>query len=29
VDGVSPKGVESDEDKKVRRDFLRKIRYKF
>ncbi len=28
VDGVSPKGVESDEDKKDRREFLRKIGYK-
>lgn len=29
IDGVSPQGVESDDDKKVRRDFLRKIGYKF
>jgi len=28
VDGVSPKGVEKDEDKAERRDFLRKIGYK-
>ena len=28
VDGVSPKGVESPQDKKERRDFLRKIGYK-
>ncbi|MCK4797029.1 MAG: adenosine-specific kinase [Spirochaetes bacterium] len=29
VDGISPRGVENDEDKKVRRDFLKKIGYKF
>ncbi len=29
IDGVSPKGVESEEDKKNRRDFLRKIGYKY
>ncbi|HWR90066.1 MAG TPA: adenosine-specific kinase [Dissulfurispiraceae bacterium] len=28
VDGSSPKGVETEEDKKNRRDFLRKIGYK-
>lgn len=28
VDGVSPKGVETDEDKKERLEFLRKIGYK-
>lgn len=28
VDGVSPKGLESEEDKKERRDFLRRIGYK-
>jgi adenosine/AMP kinase len=28
VDGVSPRGVESDEDKRDRREFLRKIGYK-
>ena len=29
IDGVSPKGTETDEDKKARRDFLKKIGYKF
>jgi uncharacterized protein len=29
VDGSSPKGVENDQDKKNRRDFLKKIKYKF
>lgn len=29
IDGASPKGVENDDDKQVRRDFLRKIKYKF
>ena len=29
IDGISPKGVENDNDKKVRRDFLKKIGYKF
>jgi uncharacterized protein len=29
IDGDSPKGVENDNDKIVRRDFLRKIGYKF
>lgn len=29
IDGTSPKGVESDEDKNKRRDFLKKIKYKF
>ena len=28
VDGVSPKGVETEEDRSERRDFLRKIGYK-
>jgi len=28
IDGSSPKGVETEEDKKNRRDFLRKIGYK-
>jgi adenosine/AMP kinase len=28
VDGVSPKGAEGEDDKKERRDFLRKIGYK-
>jgi uncharacterized protein len=28
VDGVSPRGVESEEDRAERRDFLRKIGYK-
>ncbi|MFH1699413.1 MAG: adenosine-specific kinase [Candidatus Zixiibacteriota bacterium] len=28
IDGFSPKGIESDEDKKARVDFLRKIGYK-
>jgi uncharacterized protein len=28
VDGSSPKGIESDEDVRARRDFLRKIGYK-
>jgi len=28
IDGVKPKGVESEEDKKERHDFLRKIGYK-
>lgn len=29
IDGSAPKGVETDSDKKVRREFLRKIGYKF
>jgi uncharacterized protein len=29
IDGISPKGVESAEDKIKRKDFLRKIGYKF
>jgi len=29
IDGESPKGVEGEEDKKTRHDFLRKIGYKF
>ena len=29
IDGFSPKGIEGDEDKAWRRDFLRKIGYKF
>jgi hypothetical protein len=28
VDGFSPKGVESEEDKKIRKELLRKINYK-
>lgn len=28
IDGFSPKGIEGDDDKKVRKDFLRKIGYK-
>lgn len=28
VDGIAPKGTESDEDKRERKDFLRKIGYK-
>ena len=28
VDGVSPRGVESDNDRNERREFLRKIGYK-
>lgn len=29
IDGVSPLGIETDADKTVRRDFLKKIKYKF
>lgn len=29
IDGEKPKGIENDENKKVRREFLRKIGYKF
>lgn len=29
IDGESPKGVENDDDKTKRREFLRKIKYKF
>ena len=29
IDGMSPKGTESEEDKKTRKEFLRKIGYKF
>jgi len=29
IDGESPKGVESDDDKTKRREFLKKIKYKF
>lgn len=29
IDGVSPKGIETEEDVKTRRDFLKKIGYKF
>jgi adenosine/AMP kinase len=29
IDGVSPRGVETEEDVETRRDFLRKIGYKF
>jgi uncharacterized protein len=29
ADGIAPKGVENENDKKVRRDFLKKIGYKF
>lgn len=29
IDGYSPKGIEGDEDRAWRRDFLRKIGYKF
>ena len=29
IDGISPKGVENDDDKKIRRDFLKKVGYKF
>jgi len=29
IDGLSPKGVENDSDKKTRKDFLRKIGYKY
>lgn len=29
IDGVSPKGIESEKDVSIRKDFLRKIGYKF
>jgi adenosine/AMP kinase len=29
IDGVSPKGVENEKDKYMRREFLKKIKYKF
>ncbi len=29
VDGLKPKGIESNDDIKKRKDFLRKIGYKF